>query len=188
MEFRFSLRSIILAIGLLAAASAVSADLPRDSLYHVRTNFISHDGKEFTLSDLQGHPVVVTMAYTRCQFTCPMIVAKLKKIESALKKDPKLRILIISFDHKRDTPESMTKFLKDKDLDPSRWIMAKGKTSGDVREIASLLEINYKEERNGEFSHSNVIALLGKNGVKRSVVYGVSADHNDLVKEAKKEL
>lgn len=188
MELGFSLRALTIALGLLLSSVTGAAELPRDSLYQVKAVFQDQDGKEFSLGELQGHPVVVTMAYTRCQYTCPMIVAKLKKIERALGQNPKLRILLISFDHKGETVASMSKFMKDKELDTSRWIMAKGKTSGDVREIASLLEINYKQERNGEFSHSNVIAFLDKGGVKRSVVYGIAADHSTLVEEARREL
>jgi protein SCO1/2 len=78
--------------------------------------------------------------------------------------------------------------MKEKNMDPSRWVMATGKTSADVREIASLLEINYKKEASGEYSHSNVIVLLDKEGVKKSMVNGIAADHKALVKAAKQEL
>jgi protein SCO1/2 len=188
MEFRFSLRKIIwlTLLALVPAAAPAASDLAEDSVYQLNGKWITHEGKEILLrEEFLGHPVVVTMAYTRCTYTCPLIVKKLKDIERDLGKGAQARFLLISFDAKRETPESMRKFLKEKGLTPGRWNMVTGKTSGSVREMAALLEVNYKEEANGEFSHSNVIAFLDRKGAKRVSLKGIAADHGPLVKAAK---
>jgi protein SCO1/2 len=194
MESRLSLRkvaftlSLALAVGLVAPLLAEAAEA-QNSVYQLNGKWKNAEGKEISLGEeFRGNPVVVTMAYTKCTYTCPLIVKKLKEIESALGKNPKVRFLLISFDTKNETPETMAAFMKEKDLDPTRWKMVTGKTSGSVREMAALLEINYKEEANGHFSHSNVISLLDKEGVIRASLKGIAADHAPLVKEAKNSL
>lgn len=194
MESRFSLRKIAIAFSLalaLLAAAPLSAGAQEaiNSVYQLNGKWKDAEGKEINLGDeLKGNPVVVSMAYTKCTYTCPLIVKKLKEIEAALGKNPKLRILLISFDTKNETPATMAAFMKEKGLDPGRWKMVTGKTSGSVREMAALLEVNYKEEANGHFSHSNVITLLDKDGVIRASLKGIAADHAPLVREAKKSL
>lgn len=191
MESRFSLRTLVLVLSLGMATAGLACpahELPADSLYRAETKFTNQEGKEISLAGLRGHPVVITMVYTKCTYTCPLVVQKMKNIEKSLGSSPGLRLVLVSFDHEGETPETMRQFMKEKNLDPARWLMVTGKTSGAVREIASLLEINYKKEPSGEYSHSNVLVLLDKNGVKKSVVTGIAADHSGLVKSARQEL
>lgn len=182
MELRFSLRSLIPV--LLFSVSALAAGVPTNSLYQTRSAWVDPSGKALKLEELRGQPVVITMVYTRCQFTCPLIVKKLKDIEKSLAEKPGLRFVMVSFDQKNDTPAALRKFMEDKELDPKKWVVLAGKTSGSIRELAALLDISYKQEKNGEYSHSNVITLLDKDGVKRASVNGISADHAPLTKAA----
>lgn len=189
MESRFSLRKIVLfAMLVLAPLTGSAADpMPGDSIYQLKGAWKTAEGKESSLeNELRGGPVVITMAYTRCAYTCPLIVKKLKEIDTALGHDPKVRFLIVSFDTKRENLASMSAFMKEKKIDLPRWQMATGKTAGQVRELAALLEVSYKEDAKGEFSHSNVITLLDKEGRVASAVKGIAADHGPLVKAAEK--
>ncbi len=185
MESRFSLRSLSLLLPLLFCAPATAAAPAKDSLYQTKSQWVDPSGKTMKLEELRGKPVVITMVYTRCQYTCPLIVKKLKDIEKTLADKPDLRFVMVSFDHKNDTPAVLRKFMEEKELDAKKWTVIAGKTSGSVRELAALLDISYKQEKNGEYSHSNVVALLDKEGVKRASVNGISADHAPLAKVAR---
>jgi protein SCO1/2 len=189
MESRVSLRKIALFILLALPPSVGSAadSLPPDSIYQMKGAWKTAEGKESSLeNELRGGPVVITMAYTRCTYTCPLIVKKLKEIDSALGRDPKIRFLIVSFDTKRETLASMSAFMKEKNIELPHWQIATGKTSGQVRQLAALLEVSYKEDAKGEFSHSNVITLLDQEGRIVSSIKGITADHSPLVKAAEK--
>lgn len=195
MESRVSLRTLILSkagliAGLMAGAfvpvtaSPATARLPRESLYQVRSLWTDSSGATLSLRDLRGTPVVMAMMYPRCKYSCPLIIAKLKKIDRELAAKPALKFVLISFDQRHDSPELFRKFLQEKELDPARWKILGGKTSGGIRELATLLDTSYKLEADGEFSHSNVLTLLDADGVKRSTVQGLNADHSALVKAA----
>ncbi|MGZ3711046.1 MAG: SCO family protein [Bdellovibrionota bacterium] len=182
MEFRFSLRTLI--FSLLFSLGALGADLPKDSLYQASTSWISASGKVMSLAELRGKPVLITMIYTKCKYTCPMMVTKLKAIEKAIVSHPDIKIVLVSFDHKNDTPAVLKKFMQERNLDENRWLVLTGKNSGSVRKLAALLDITYKQDKDGEYSHNNVISLLDRDGVKRGILNGIAADHSALVKAA----
>lgn len=185
MESKLSLRAVILLLALAIPGFAGESDLPRDSLYQTTSSWKNASGEELQLRKLRGQPLLITMIYTRCQYTCPMVVAKLKAITKAVEKNPALKVVLVSFDTEKDTPKALTAFMQERGLEQGQWQVLAGKNSGAVRELAALLEISYKQEKNGEYSHSNVITLLDKDGVKRFALNGIAADHSALVKAAR---
>ena len=186
MEFKLSLRTLIFGMALTQYSFTGNASpLPTDSLFQTSYRGVNASGNEFQLKDLRGKPALVTMVYTKCQYTCPMIVTKLKTIEKAIAGNPDLTIVLVSFDQKNDTPQTLKNFMREEGLDERRWIVLAGKNSGSIRELAALLDISYKVEKNGDYSHSNVIALLDKDGVKILSLNGIAADHAPLVKAAR---
>ena len=60
------------------------APLSGQSIYQVRAAWTDTDGKSVQLRSLRGKPVVLAMVYTTCTTACPLTVADLKRIESAL--------------------------------------------------------------------------------------------------------
>ena len=174
----------------VANAQPVESSLHGESLYHLNGSWKATSGKVFDLKSLKGQLVVITMAYTRCKVSCPMVVAKLKEIESALEKTgaSNFKIVMASFDSKFDTPEKLTQFLKDRKLDAQRWVLLSPKSDREAREMAAAIGIVYSRDKDQEYSHSNVITLLNKNGVQISSLNGLVASHEDFIKRAKKEI
>lgn len=166
------------------ATQSSSPKLNGESLYNLTGHWRETSGEDFPLSRLRGRPVILTMAYTQCKVSCPAIIAKLKDIESALKsaKETNAAIVLASFDPKRDTPDHVATYFKEKKLDPKRWILLSPSGDRDVRELAAALGIVYSKDKNGEFSHSNVISLLNQEGVFQMQVNGLAASHEELVR------
>jgi protein SCO1 len=151
------------------AVMAPGAGVPGESLYQLDTKLETQDGRTLELAALRGAPVLVTMFYASCEGVCPLIAVHLRRIESRL--DPtqreRLRVLMVSFDPARDTPEALAKFARDHRADTSRWVLARA-DDGDTREIAAALGIRYRGLPNGVFSHSTVITVLDSDGVMRA--------------------
>lgn len=154
-----------------------------DSLYNVKTVWEDNNNKAVTLSDFKNTPLLVTMTYTSCQYSCPMTLKKLEAIESKIKaaKYKNYKIAVVSFDTVRDTPERFRQYMKEKNLDLGRYVFLRSKDKSKVREIAVHLGINYKEESGNEFSHSNIITLLDKKGVIAHQINGIGGDPTDLI-------
>ena len=76
----------------------------------------NQDGKPILLSSYKGDVLLVTFVYTQCPFPdyCPLVSRNFAKIYAATQKDPtistKVRLLTISFDPTRDTPEVLRKY------------------------------------------------------------------------------
>lgn len=154
-----------------------------DSLYNSKSKWRDPSGGEFKLASLRGQKVVLTMAYTGCTYTCPLAVAKLKEIESALVREGggDFKIVLASFDPLNDTPAKLARYLNEKHLS-DRWVLLSPRSDSDVRELAALLGISYSKDKKGEYSHSNIITYADREGIVRHTLIGIGADFKPLVK------
>jgi len=157
------------AVGLwlmLVAVAAMAADGdPPASLYHLDAALTDQSGAARKLDLYRGHPVLVTLFYASCQATCPLIVDTLRATERELteKQRAGLRVLMISSDPQRDTPAALKNLAQERHLDTTRWTLAHA-DAGTVRNVAALLNVQYRQLPSGEFNHSTVIALLSPRG------------------------
>jgi protein SCO1/2 len=155
--------------------SAPPADAPStDSIFNLDSQWTDQNGKAFSLRELSGSPSVISMAYTNCQSSCPLIVEAMRKIEAHVAKTAKkpVRFLLFSFDSKRDTPQQLKAFAEKRKLDLDHWTLLHGDPKA-VRDLAAVLGIRYKKDAKGEFDHSNVITLLDSAGVVKTQIQGV---------------
>jgi protein SCO1/2 len=134
------------------------------SLYQVQSKWTTDAGKEIKFSDLAGKPQVVLMFFSHCTTACPVLVYNLRNIESSLTPAERSRIgiTLVSFDSERDTPAVLSQYRKALDLSDN-WTLLNGKPD-DIRELAALLGVQYKQNADGQFAHSNAITLLNANG------------------------
>ncbi len=163
----------------VCAKASETIDLKTDSVYQLKSKWMSHQNEKKQLLDFMGHEVLVAMMYTRCQHTCPLITSKMKSIEQANAKTKKLQVIMVSFDSDRDTPSHLSAYFKKMHMQKN-WTLLTG-TESDVRELAAILGVNYKKDSNGEFSHSNVITLLGSDGVIKGQLRSLNEDINKIV-------
>ena len=166
-----------------SGSNAKEAQLKSDSIYNASGSWRNTAGAEMKLSSFRGKNVIVTMAFTHCTFTCPLVVAKLKEIEKQLKANEvtDYRIVIASFDPTRDTPERLAAYMKEKNIPASHWTLLSPKSDKEVRELAAVLGVTYSKDRQGDYSHSNIISILDREGIVVEKINGIAADHEPLV-------
>lgn len=90
----------------------------------------------------------------------------MKRIEEDLPRNvlDQTNFTIISIDPERDTPERLSSFADENNLSDNKWTLLNG-DEGDILEIAALLGVKYKRISNTDFTHSNMITVLNKDGV-----------------------
>jgi protein SCO1/2 len=157
--------TLLLSAGLSAgSADAKESDTP-DSLYQLDAQLTDQAGHAQGLDLYRGSPVLITMFYGSCQATCPLIIDTLRSTERGLTPEQRLkvRVLMISFDPERDTPAALREIAAARRIDGNRWTLATA-DAATVREIAALLDVQYRKLPGGEFSHSAVITLLSPSG------------------------
>lgn len=171
MKRPLPLIAIVLAMLLpFAAADArgpasASAPLPADSIYQLDARMTDQSGKATSLAGRRGRVQLVSMFYTSCRYICPLIIDSGLAIEKKLTPAEKARlgITLISMDPKRDDPAALTRVATRRKLDLSRWALLRPQ-AGDVRAIAGVLGIRYRELADGEFNHSSAMVLLDAQG------------------------
>ena len=181
------LLAIVLAFACVAPAPA--AEPPGDSIYRLPITLADQDGHAFHLADRAGKPQLVSMFYTSCQYMCPLIVEELKRTQNAIGDGghAKPPVLMVSFDAAHDTPAKLKQVLGQRKLDATTWTLAHTDAAS-VRQLAAVLDIQYRALPGGDFNHTSVLILLDERGriVARSEkMDGVDVD---FVASAKKAL
>jgi protein SCO1 len=152
------------------------------SIYNLKDEWNDQNGKRIKLKELAGNKVIVAMVYLGCKSTCPILTADMKSIAhhipTSFKDKP--HFVLVSIDPKRDTVTQLKSFATKNKFD-SNWTLLTGDGRG-VRELAAALGVQYKQDKNGEFRHSNTITLLDDNGVIQVQVQGLGADPSELLK------
>ena len=148
-----------------AAKKTAAAPLPRDSVYQLPLVLTDQAGHAADWRARRGAPQVVAMFYTSCQYICPLIVDSGKAVDKSLtpQQRARLKILLVSMDPKRDTPAALQHIVDKRQLDTTRWTLA-SPPQGDVRAVAGVLGVRYRELASGEFNHTSALLLLDADG------------------------
>ncbi|MFC7302095.1 SCO family protein [Cognatiluteimonas weifangensis] len=171
MKFPLSLAFALLAGTLLAGANAFAAPpakappLPADSVYQLPLKLTDQHGKTWDWRSRRGHPQLVAMFYSSCQYICPLIVESGKAVDRSLTPAQRARlgVLFISMDPARDTPAALMKVVRDRRIEDKRWALASPEPDA-VRSVAGVLDIRYRQLADGEFNHTSALILLDADG------------------------
>jgi protein SCO1/2 len=158
-------------------AKAVEAkEIDSESLYQLNSAWDDQNGDTITLSKLTGKIPVLAMIFTRCTFSCPRTIDDLKAIEKRLPADKKEKVVfvLVTFDSDRDHTKELKAFVKKMKLG-TNWMILHGNEEN-VRELSMLLDVKYKKQPNGDFTHSTVISLLNTHGAIAAQTDRLGAD------------
>ncbi len=158
------------------------AVLSGESIYNIESQWTNQTGQTVELSKLGGVVRVVALAYTSCQYACPLITADMKKIERILgdRARNNIRFTLFSIDPKRDTPKALSQYAKKKNLNSKNWDLLTSNVDS-VRDLAAALGFKYKKTDDGEFNHSNIIFIIDQGGVVRYQQVGLSQDPKETL-------
>jgi len=150
-----------------AAQSADAKSLPPSSVYHLQVSVEDQFGEITGLDRYQGQPVLITMFYASCPHVCPMLISTIRLTESKLSAEQRsdLRVLTISIDPERDTPEKLRETMERHSVDSNRWSMVRPRPD-DLRTIAGVFGVRYKQLPDGQFNHTTRIILLDRDGTQ----------------------
>jgi protein SCO1/2 len=73
-------------------------------------SLVDQSGQPFTTQSLEGHPTLVFFGFTHCPDVCPTTLARLAKVVKAAN-IPDLKVLLVSVDPERDTPELLKDYV-----------------------------------------------------------------------------
>lgn len=97
-------------------------------------------GQPFSSEQLKGQPYIVDFIFSRCAGPCPLMSAKLSKLQTATADTPGVKLVSISVDPLADTPAVLAEYAAQYKADPSRWFFL----TGEVEPIYTLVEQGFK--------------------------------------------
>jgi protein SCO1 len=127
--------------------------------FHLTDNL----GRPFSLHDLQGKPTLVFFGFTHCPDVCPTTLAKLAQIRKAVAV-PGLRVLFITVDPARDTPNVVGLYVHAFDPD---FIGLTGDNQAITKMAADFgVAVSRVDLPGGDYTmdHSAVVFLLNREG------------------------
>ena len=83
------------------------------------TEFVDHNGQEFSSADLRGQFTLMFFGFTHCPDICPTSMAVLAQAVARFRDSrvPAPRVVLVSVDPARDTPEQMRRYLSNFDAE-----------------------------------------------------------------------
>jgi protein SCO1/2 len=133
----------------------------------------TQDGGTLKLSDLKGRVCLVSFVFTTCNGSCPATTHRMGQVQAALKesglaKDDRVRLLSITLDPARDTPEVLRKYMELYDADPAGWTFL---TGGKERVSKAIADWGMwaKPAANGQLDHPSRVFLVDKKGRVREI-------------------
>lgn len=156
-----------------------------ESLYQIESRWDNQFGDTLQLRDLKGKIPIISMIFTRCTFACPRIIADMQAIEKKIPADKKDKVVfvLVSFDSERDHTAELKSFTKQMNLNKN-WLVLHGNEE-DVRQLSMLLDVKYKKQPNGDFTHSSEITLLDTKGAISARVVGLGKDPAPILEKIK---
>ena len=114
--------------------------------------------------DLRGKVVLVSFVFTTCGGSCPATTHRMSQVGQALAgkgllKDDRVRLLSITLDPARDTPEALRKYMKAYDADPAHWTFLTGPRE-QVGKVHAAWGMWARPAANGQFDHPSRVFLV----------------------------
>lgn len=129
-------------------------------------SLIERSGKRLELSDLHGKIWIANFIYTTCTDTCPLQSAEMAKLQEHLRQRTNVRLVSISVDPERDTPQVLSRYADRFKADPSLWLFLTGER-GEIYRLAqdgfrlSAVPVSAPSASNGDaIIHSSRFVLV----------------------------
>ncbi|UWQ33780.1 SCO family protein [Leisingera sp. M527] len=131
-------------------------------------------GQRVPLLPQEGEVVLVEFIYTVCGDICQIAAADFAEVRGRLQaQDVKARLISVSFDPQRDTPEQMAIYGDAHEADGAVWIVARPEES-DLDGLLELFDVTVIPDEWGGYQHNAAIHVIDGSG-RFSAVFDTDA-------------
>jgi protein SCO1/2 len=103
-------------------------------------NLVSSKGEKFDNSRLQNKIWVADFIFTSCPDQCPLLTSKMRQLQEMFSANDKFRLVSVSVDPNKDTPQVLQKYEEKYGVDQNKWYFLTGKYGA----IKKLLAVGFK--------------------------------------------
>jgi protein SCO1 len=123
-------------------------------------------GEKLSLSDLKGKVLLVGFVFTTCNGSCRATTHRMAQVQERLKargldKEGSVRLLSITLDPARDTPEKLHDYMRLYDVDAANWTFLTGTPTVVARTVAGW-GMWARPAANGQLDHPSRVFLVDR--------------------------
>lgn len=127
-------------------------------------------GAEVTRADLAGKPFVLCAIFTTCAGPCPGISGNMRALQEELA-DLDVRLVSVTVDPARDTPEVLARYAARYEADPARWLFLTG-AGEEVRRLVQqgfflAVEVDPQAALGQQVTHDTRLVVVDRHGRRR---------------------
>lgn len=132
-------------------------------------SFTAHTGATVTPEALRGQPYVANFIFTTCRTVCPMLTAKMVRLQRALPGVP-VRFVSFSVDPELDTPQVLADYAQQWNATEARWLLL-ATTAPGLAQVAEGFHVTAQRTDGGldAVMHSSVFVLVDEKSVVRGI-------------------
>ena len=177
----------------MVVAGWIAPGMGHDDVKHARLSKIgpapeftltNQDGNSLSLASLRGKVAVVTFIYASCTDTCPLLTAKMARIQKRLGRDFGSRVYFVSVtvDPERDTPEVLGHYARAHGANFGGWAFVTG-SSAQIRDVSRSYGIFVKKQERGDVDHTFLTSIIDQGGTLRVQYLGVRFDPEEMLRD-----
>lgn len=148
---------------------------------------IDTQGRGIVLSSFRGKPLLISLIYTSCHHTCPMMTSQLAgAVESARNAvgADSFEVLTVGFDTRFDTPDRLRRFAAERGVADPRWTFAAADAET-VKLLTRELGFTWFPSPHG-FDHLAQTSVIDADGIVHQQIYGESIHPTAIVEPLKR--
>lgn len=132
-------------------------------------SFVDQLGRPVSNASLAGQPYVANFIFTTCRTVCPMLTAKMVRLQRDLPGLP-LRFVSFSVDPEHDTVEALAAYAKGWNPSETRWLLLRTEPDG-LAHLAQGFHVTAERSDGGldAVLHSSIFALVDDQGMVRGM-------------------
>jgi protein SCO1/2 len=135
-------------------------------------DLIDQTGARFTSEDVRGTITLYSFTYTQCRESCYGVLELMRDVQAALDtvdtRGLPVRLVTVSFDHRRDGPDALTTTAAGAGADPEIWTFVTGDSVRLQRAVRDGFGVFYEPRPDSVFRFSPAYVLVDGAGIKRA--------------------
>lgn len=141
---------------------------------------VERSGKSVALTHLAGRPFVLDFIFTTCTGPCPAMTSNMRELQDELAAS-KARLVTLTVDPSRDTPEVLASYAESFGADRERWLFLTGEEAR-IEKIAAAIALPMQRAPASEavlgmqVAHATRFVVVDGRGVVRGMYDGQSRE------------
>jgi protein SCO1/2 len=179
-RFNLALMTAFTAFALCACISQKSWHVEEVTGHLPDLNFslTADNGRRVTPATYEGNLLLMYFGFTHCDSECPVSMARLAGVMQLLGTDAnRIRILFVTLDPKRDTPQVLHRYVRQ--FDPDHAIGLTGTTS-DIERLTKQYRAAYRPRskigETGGIDHGDAVYIFDSQGQARLLATSADSD------------